>query len=191
MAIKIKNLYKSYKGKKVINDLSLEIEDGTISCIMGPSGSGKTTLLNIILGVEVPDSGRVLGIEDRNIAVVFQEDRLCEGFTGKENVKLVLKKKVSSEEIYNNFYEVGLEDIENKKVSELSGGMKRRVAIVRALMAQSDIIIMDEPLKGLDVGTKLKVIKYIKKNCEGKTLIFTSHDMEEVKLLEASIYNLK
>ena len=191
MAIKIKNLYKSYKGKKVINDLNLEIEEGTISCIMGPSGSGKTTLLNIILGVEVPDSGQVLGIEDRNIAVVFQEDRLCEGFTAKENVKLVLKKKVSSEEIYNNFYEVGLEDIENKKVSELSGGMKRRVAIVRALMAQSDIIIMDEPLKGLDVDTKLKVIKYIKKNCEGKTLIFTSHDMEEVKLLEASIYNLK
>lgn len=191
MAIKIKNLYKSYKGKKVINDLNLEIEEGTISCIMGPSGSGKTTLLNIILGVEVPDSGQVLGIEDRNIAVVFQEDRLCEGFTAKENVKLVLKKKVSSEEIYNNFYEVGLEGIENKKVSELSGGMKRRVAIVRALMAQSDVIVMDEPLKGLDVGTKLKVIKYIKKNCEGKTLIFTSHDMEEVKLLEASIYNLK
>ena len=69
--------------------------------------------------------------------------------------------------------------------------MKRRVAIVRALMAQSDIIVMDEPLKGLDIDTKLKVIKYIKKNCEGKTLIFTSHDMEEVKLLKASIYNLK
>lgn len=183
----LKNITKQYDNTYVLNHVNLEFGEGKITCIMGPSGGGKTTLVNIIMGFVKPDSGIINGLEDKRIAAVFQEDRLCEGIGAVQNVKMVCDKKVSEHQIKKDFSEVGLSDYENKKVRDLSGGMKRRVAIVRAVMAQSDIIIMDEPFKGLDDKVRQHVIDYIKQKTKGKTLIVITHNKEDVEALSGEL----
>ncbi len=191
MNIYLKNITKQYEDKPVLNQLNLEMADGKITCIMGPSGIGKTTLLHIIMGLVKPDSGKVEGTKDKKITAVFQENRLCEEIGAVKNVKMVCDKKVTEHMIKKEFNEVGLQDYDNKKTLELSGGMKRRVAIVRAVMAESDIIIMDEPFKGLDEKLKEQVINYIKHKTKGKTLIIVTHNKDEVKALSADLIILE
>ncbi len=187
MNLYLRNITKQYEGNLVLNQLNLEFKEGKITCIMGPSGIGKTTLINIIMGLVKPDYGKIEGTEGRKISVVFQENRLCEGIGAVENVKMVCDKKVSELKIKQEFEEVGLLDYENKRTLELSGGMRRRVALVRAVMAESDIIIMDEPFKGLDEKLKGQVINYMKRKTRGKTLIIVTHNKEEVEALSADL----
>ncbi|QHQ60382.1 ATP-binding cassette domain-containing protein [Anaerocolumna sedimenticola] len=188
--IYIKNLTKQYEGTPVLNQLNLEIKEGKITCIMGPSGIGKTTLINILMGLVKADSGVVDGLDGKKFAAVFQENRLCEEIGAILNVKMVCDKKVTESRIKKELESVGLIDYEKKKVNELSGGMKRRVAIVRAVMANSDIIIMDEPFKGLDDKLKIQVINYIKQKTGGKTLIVITHNKEEVEAFSADLIEL-
>ncbi|MGB8455471.1 MAG: ATP-binding cassette domain-containing protein [Anaerocolumna sp.] len=183
MNICLRNITKQYEDTLVLNQVNLEIKEGKITCIMGPSGIGKTTLIHIIMGVVKADSGILEGLKDKRITAVFQEDRLCEGVGAIHNVKMVCDKKVSELQIKQDFNEVGLLDYENKKIRDLSGGMKRRVAMVRAVMAESDIIIMDEPFKGLDDKLKEQVIHYIKRKTKDRTLIVVTHNREEVEAL--------
>lgn len=186
MNIKLKNITKSFENKIVLNNINVEIAEHRITCIMGPSGIGKTTLINILMGLVKADVGVVEGLDGRKIAAVFQEDRLCEAIDAIKNVQLVCKKDISTK-IRDEFKLVGLSDYENKPVYVLSGGMKRRVAIVRAIMAESDVIIMDEPFKGLDDESKYKVIDYIKNKTVGKTVIIITHDKEIVSSLSAEL----
>ena len=151
MAIKIENLSKSYDGRQVFENLNMELTEGRITCIMAPSGKGKTTLLRILIGLEQADRGKITGIEGKNISVVFQEDRLCENLNVLSNIRLVQKEKT---EIREGLEAVGLLDCCHQPVRELSGGMKRRVAILRALYAKWDILFLDEPFKGLDKEMK-------------------------------------
>lgn len=190
MAIKIKNIKKAFNNKIILTDINLMFPDNSISCIVGPSGCGKTTLLNIILGLLKADDGDIKGLEGRSMAAVFQEDRLCEGFTVYANIKLVCNPRCSEELIYENLKQVDLIDAALKKVSQLSGGMKRRVAIVRAVMANSDIIVMDEPFKGLDEKTKKNVIDYVKRNSKDKIVIITTHNLDEIEMLEATLVKM-
>lgn len=185
MSIIIKDISKSYGNTVVFENLNLKIKHYQITAIMGASGVGKTTLLNILLGLEEPDTGKVEGLEEKKIVAVFQENRLVESLDSIRNVQVVCKKDFSRNELLEEFKQVGLEDTENKPVSELSGGMKRRVAIVRAVFVDADIIVMDEPFKGLDVGLKSKVIKYIKDKTKGKTVIIVTHNLDEVSELGA------
>lgn len=122
MAIKIENLNKSYDGRRVLQNLNMELEEGKVTCIMAPSGKGKTTLLRILIGLEKADSGRITGIEGKNISVVFQEDRLCENLNVLSNIRLVQKEKT---EIREGLEAVGLLDCCHQPVRQLSGGMKR------------------------------------------------------------------
>lgn len=190
MNIKVINLNKKFGSNIVLNNFNAEFEEKQINCIMGKSGCGKTTLINILIGFIKYDSGQILGLDKKNFSIVFQEDRLCDRLNAIKNIRLVCNKSITDEKIKRHLYLVGLENI-NIPVFKLSGGMKRRIAIVRSIMYNGDIIIMDEPFKGLDKNTKTNVINYIKNNATEKTLLIITHNIDEVKELNSkNIINL-
>ncbi len=190
--IEIKNLSKRYGDERVLKNFSHTFKDGSFTCIMGKSGSGKTTLLSILMGLEKKDGGCVVGLEDVKISAVFQENRLCENLTALLNVKIItdMGKGYAKEDIVRCFRKVGIDVENNKTVCEFSGGMKRRVAIVRALLADFDVLIMDEPLKGLDDETRKDTIELIKEYTVGKIVIMTTHDSDEPKLFGAEVLQM-
>lgn len=182
--MELKNICKGFDGKTVLQNVSIEIKRGETVLITGASGRGKTTLLRIMMGLTPPDSGELHNI-GKPIAAVFQEDRLPNDFTPYVCVKMTAPHGISKETILGHLAKVGLADSVNKPVSQLSGGMRRRVAIVRAVVCNADTVFFDEPFTGLDRDTKLKTIEYIKRHTQGKTLVFVSHDTEDETLLQA------
>jgi len=184
----IEKLCKSYGDNHILNSIGFEFEAGKISCLMGESGIGKTTLLKILMGLEKKDSGHVSGIdENTKISAVFQEERLCDNLTSLGNILMVCDKNISRDVIKKHLSLVLLENAALKKVSLLSGGMRQRVAIVRALIVSSDIVLMDEPFKGLDEETKKAVIAYIIDKQHGRTVLVVTHNSEDAKMLSAPI----
>ncbi len=186
--IAVRNVSVSYGEKHVLTDFSAVFPAGRCTAIMGPSGCGKTTLLSVIAGLLVPDAGEVVGMPPR-FTMVFQEDRLCEDFTVAANLRLVTPRARAAE-IPVVLAAVGLSDLGAKRVTELSGGMKRRVAIARALLGEGDVLLMDEPFKGLDAGTKGEVIRAVQKWTERKTVIFVTHDSGEVPEMKGEVLQL-
>ena len=158
---------------------------------MGKSGLGKTTLLRILMGLEKYDAGSIEGMENKKISAVFQEDRLCENLSAVTNVAIVCEKNATLQEIRKELENIGLSGSTEKPVRELSGGMKRRVAIIRSIMADSDIVVFDEPFKGLDVETRKTAIEYLKKKLKDRTVIMVTHDIDEALSLNCKIINLK
>lgn len=183
MDLIIQGLCKAYHGQAVLQDFSCCFPEGKTTCIMGKSGCGKTTLLNLVLGLEKPDSGTIQGNKEP-MAAVFQKDRLCRNLTVQANIRLV-NKGLSDEKIRELLRAVDLEDAWDKKAGELSGGMCRRTAIARALAADRNSILMDEPLTGLDPDTRSQVLNTIKKYTRGKTLIFVTHEKQDALSLGA------
>lgn len=190
MDIRIEHIFKSYGGLKVLKDLSMCFPEGKITCIMGESGLGKTTLLRILMGLENADSGLIEGMDGRKCSAVFQDDTLCMNLTAVRNILLVCDKGVTKEEIEQQLASVGLEGVSSKPVRDLSGGMRRRVAVVRALAAQSDIVILDEPFKGLDAETRDKVIRYVRNMLKGRTLIMVTHNETEAALIGGQVIRI-
>lgn len=190
MDIKLTQVSKQFQDKLLFENLNLTFPEGRMTCLMGPSGSGKTTIINCILGLTKPDSGTITGTEGKRIAAVFQEDRLIEHWDAIKNVKLVCDQSVSSGQILDELKAVGLEESLKKPVRDYSGGMRRRVAIVRAMLAVSELIILDEPFQGLDDLLKEQVIDYVRRKTLGKTVILVTHDREEAERLRADLINL-
>ena len=157
-------------GERVIFDSLTCTFEGRDNILSEPSGSGKTTLLRMIAGLEKPDAGSI--ITCGTVAMVFQEDRLSEDYTPVVNVMMV---GIEEDRARRALLEVLDEDALNKPCRELSGGMKRRVAIVRAVESDADILLMDEPYTGMDKNTINRVLKYIKAGFKGKTLITATH----------------
>lgn len=186
MDIIFNHIVKKYEDKTVLDDITISFLEGKMNCLMGPSGSGKTTVINLIMGLIKPNSGEIIGCNNKKIAAVFQENRLIEHWDACKNITLVCDKSVTKEEVIRELNKVGIVDCEKKAVQDFSGGMKRRVALVRAILAQSDLLIMDEPFKGLDEAMKHQVIEYVKQNVQGKTVIVVTHDKEEASQLEAN-----
>ncbi len=184
MNIILKDVYKAYKDKTVLKGCNLTFPEGKVTCLMGPSGCGKTTILRLIMGLERADKGIIQGIEGKRLSAVFQEDRLCESFTAIGNILAVIPKNISKEIIIKHLEEIGLRDCFHKPVSELSGGMKRRVAIVRAILSSGDLILLDEPFKGLDKENLRLTAAYIRRYTKKATVIMVTHSLEEVELLE-------
>ncbi|MDO5403160.1 MAG: ATP-binding cassette domain-containing protein [Eubacteriales bacterium] len=182
--IVLRNISKYYNDDAVIENFSYTFTEGRTYCIMGKSGIGKTTLLGIILGTQNADVGE--RIAEGAFSAVFQENRLIEGLTPVANVKMVLVEAAEAD-ICSQLLEILPQNSLYKKCSQLSGGMKRRVAIVRAMMHSSDYIVMDEPFGGLDEESKKKTIEYIHRNLRGRTLIIVSHEQKDAKLLDAQI----
>lgn len=191
--IKLNKVCFSYDGEHpVLVDFCMEIPDGGAIAVMGASGSGKTTLLRILLGLEKPNSGEILGLNNKRFAVVFQEDRLLQHRTARQNVEIPLIgmqiEKTNVHKIAGTaLRDVELNGFENFSVRELSGGMCRRVALARAIaFARSglgrDAAILDEPLKGLDNAMKKRIVpRFIDAFA---TRVIITHDENEAELFE-------
>lgn len=186
----IENLTKYYGSECVLDKLSLSLSMGKAYCLMAPSGAGKTTLFRILLGLEQPDSGQIHGLDRMRVTAVFQEDRLLEGYTALQNLRFVTGRLYSPGELTAVLARILPADSLNKPVCEFSGGMKRRTAILRAILAPSDCIIMDEPFTGLDAETKEAVIHLILEYTRGKLLLISTHNEEEAALLCAETIRL-
>ena len=195
--IRIKNVSKTYGEKQVLSQLSKEFPAGETTVIMGVSGCGKTTLLRILLGLEKVDSGKVTGMPER-VAVLFQEDRLCEDVSAYENIALVLERKKTHAQrdaqkcrIEQEAAQVGITaDDLKQNVMELSGGMRRRIALLRALLYDADCVILDEPFKGLDATTKQIVMQYVKEKVAGRTTFLVTHEQAEADFFGGNIWKL-
>ena len=183
--MKIINLSKCYEEHIVLRKLNLFLEEGNVYALMGPSGCGKTTLLHILLGIVKADSGTVEGFSGKRFSAVFQENRLFEFLTAAENVEVVQRKPQNPEKIREILKDILPEASLDQKTGEFSGGMKRRAAIARAMLADSDVIVMDEPLTGLDETTRNQVISFILKYRRDRTLLFSTHQEKEVELFHA------
>ena len=184
--IYVKNVSKSFGSKKVLQNLNLTIELGKISCIMAPSGAGKTTLLRILMGLEEADSGCITGLEGKRFSAVFREERLCEYMTAVENIRLVTPG-LDAGSVVQEMDRLGLGDCCAQPVSQLSGGMRRRVSILRALLAAFDVLCLDEPFKGLDDARKEQTLAYVKQKAAGRTVLFVTHDEKEALALGAEV----
>lgn len=192
MKITIRELEKSYAGQSVLKKLNADIPLGGRYAIMGRSGCGKTTLLRILMGLEVPDSGKVEGLQGLRISAVFQQARLCPALTALENVLLAAEKSSAAKQQAELFLaRLGLDEIARKKrVSKLSGGQQQRVAIARALITPFDLLILDEAFKGLDTATRADAAALVDECLQGRTLVAVTHDAAELPLLKAQLLPL-
>ena len=188
--LKAVDIHKSFGNNTVLNGFSHCFKNGTVTAVLGKSGCGKSTLLNILMGLIKPDSGEVLCPENCRLSAVFQEDRLCENLTASANIRLVTGKRFSKGEIAAELEKVGLVGCENKPVRTLSGGMKRRAALLRALLAEYDVLFLDEPFKGLDIDTKKSVMEYCREKISGKTVVLVTHDETECEFFADEIIRL-
>jgi len=183
---------KKYENISIIQDLSLQIQKNDFLSIVGPSGCGKTTLLQIISTLDKSFEGEVLfnkrELDELNIGFMFQDSRLIPWLSIYENILLVSKSK-DEEEIIDALIEVGLEDYIESYPKELSGGMKRKVALVRAFINKPKILLLDEPFISLDHPTaqalREELLKFYKKY--KPTVIFVTHNLKEAISLSSRI----
>ena len=195
--LELKDVKKSFDGVTVLENMSLEIEDGEIVSILGPSGCGKTTLLNLILGILDADSGSIIyngedmtrvPMEKRGFNIVFQDYALFPNLNVYQNITYGLRNnpKISTEEeVKDLIHLLGLEEHLNKRIGQLSGGQKQRVALARTMVMKPKILLLDEPLSALDGVIKESIkdrIKTIAKEFHLTTIIVT-HDPEEALTL--------
>jgi len=182
--IRIEHLCKAYDGKPVLRDFSLTMESGEHLCLMGPSGCGKTTLLRLLMALERPDGGGIAGLDGLRMSAVFQEDRLLPYLTAAKNISVAAGCTETAAE--KALLQVGFDPEDLKKNAvQLSGGMARRVSIVRAMLTSGDAVLLDEPFKGLDDLTREKVMQFVKENLKNRTMILVTHDPRDAKDLAA------
>lgn len=190
--IRLDNVCKSFDGKEIIKGLSLSFPQSGFVAICGPSGCGKSTLLHIIAGIEKPSAGQII-FDDRShsISMSFQEPRLLPDRTALQNVNFVLgdkKATLSRAKELLVALNIGNDDL---YPDELSGGMKARVSIARALAKKSDIYIFDEPFANLDKETTLMCVDIIKKETEGALTIAVLHDTELAEKISNKVVYFK
>ena len=188
--LKIQHLEKRFGDQILFRDLNLTVDAPAILC--APSGWGKTTLLRILMGLERPTGGTVTGAG--RICDVFQEDRLCPQLTAVENVALVLPgtAKQYQQDILDCFQQLGMEDeVLQLPACRLSGGQKRRCALLRALLAPGDTLLLDEPFTGMDPDTLLRAAALLKSRCAGRPTLLTTHDPEAIRALGWQVIRLE
>ena len=191
--IRIEHLNKSYHDSPVLQDLSLSIPIGQITAVMAPSGVGKTTLLRILMGLETADSGKIEGLDGLRLSAVFQEDRLCANLSPVSNIRLVTGSSLSRQEILSALDQTGLSDCAGQPARELSGGQRRRVALLRALLAPWDLLLLDEPFKGLDTETRKQIMDYVLLHFHkkpGRTALLVTHDESEASYMAGNVFTL-
>ena len=181
--IEISHVTAGYGEKRVFEDLCLRLPEGGAVALMAPSGYGKTTLLKLLAGLLIPQKGTVSGLENRKIAFLFQEDRLLPWLTAEKNVEIVSDERTARE---------WLEKMEIPEAGvlprEMSGGMQRRVALARAMAFGGDVLLLDEPFKGLDEALRARIAGRIRG--QRKLTILSVHDPEEADLMGAEILRL-
>ena len=191
MDILMEKINKSYGDKEVLRDFTTKFEEGTVTFITGESGIGKTSIIRILMGLEGYQSGSISGLEGKEISVVFQDDCLCDKLSLDKNLSMVIDGQQVKEQYLDRLLGIfGLKGYRHKRVAELSGGMKRRLAILRAILYPHNLMIMDEPFKGLDEENKKLVMGQVGKSLVGKTAIIVTHDKTEIDFFR-SIEGLK
>ena len=185
--ITIDRLTLSYGNQQVLKDCSLQVEAGSRVALMGPSGCGKTSLINVIAGLLTPDSGKVS--VNGKVSYVFQEPALFPWLTAVDNINAVLSDGPETLPRAEQLLEaVGLSDCRDKYPHQLSGGQKQRIAICRALAYGGDILLLDEPLKGLDADTRDQASALLRQEWTSKTLLLVTHDPSEAQSLCDRVY---
>lgn len=186
MSVFFENVTFSYGKTPILQNVSWQLPDHGVVCLWGASGCGKTTALRLLAGLEKPKSGRVNGVG--RVSMVFQEDRLLPWYTALENVTLTGAGEGRAREILAL---LGLSEEEMAAYPDhLSGGQQRRVALARALAAESDILLLDEPFNGLDEGTWQDVVPLIRKAAESRPVVLVTHIREQVQALGATAVHL-
>ena len=201
--LEVKNISKSFDGKPVLQDISIELGRGELVCLLGASGGGKTTLFNVISGLLKPDHGKVLldGKDITNqpghISYMLQKDLLLPYRTIEDNVALPLllkgmKKKEARLQVSPMFARFGLDGTQKQYPAQLSGGMRQRAALLRTYMFSQDVALLDEPFSALDTLTKSSIHKWYLDVMEKIQLstLFITHDIDEAILLSDRIYLL-
>ena len=185
MTIRVDHIAKYYNNQTVFTDLSMELPDHGIVGLSGPSGCGKTTFLHILAGLTAYDSGSITGISEIRTGVVFQEDRLLPWLTAAENLNVIIKNQAITAKWLE---EIQLSEQADYYPSEMSGGMKRRIALARALAFDCDLLLMDEPFQGLDDVLKNNMHKLVLREAQSKPVLLVSHDISELGELSDQIY---
>ncbi|MBR6771866.1 MAG: ABC transporter ATP-binding protein [Clostridia bacterium] len=201
--LEVRNVSKSFDGKEILKNVSVELGSGELVCLLGVSGGGKTTLFNIISGLLLPECGEVLlngedvtGKSGR-VSYMLQKDLLLPYRTVEDNVALPLmlkgmKKKDARKKVSAEFAQFGLEGTQKRYPSELSGGMRQRAALLRTYMFSQDVALLDEPFSALDTLTKSAIHRWYLDVMEKIRLstLFITHDIDEAILLSDRIYLL-
>lgn len=180
--LKLQHLTKRFGAAPLFTDLCMEVDAPVV--LWAPSGWGKTTLLRILMGLERPTAGSVEGVG--RVAAVFQEDRLCPQLNAVQNVTLVLPgaENQYKEQIISDFQQLGMELAALQlPARRLSGGQKRRVALLRALWAPSDTLLLDEPFTGMDPAAVQASIALLRERVEGRSVLLATHDRAAIDAL--------
>ena len=194
--IRLLNIKKSFNNLTVLDNIDMKFEEGSVTAILGPSGCGKTTLLRIVAGLISADAGEITGTDGKNLSFLFQEPRLLPWKNAWKNLELVLPDDLDKEARRKKCFEmlelVGLKGYENHFPSELSGGMCQRLAMARAFIIQSDILLMDEPFQSLDLKRRGQMISLFRSLWVKKRplTIMVTHDVQEALLLSDKVYVL-
>jgi sulfate/thiosulfate transport system ATP-binding protein len=193
--IKVEGATKRFNGFVALDDVSIDVPDGSLTALLGPSGSGKSTLLRLIAGLETPDAGRVLlagkdvsnvSVQDRGVGFVFQHYAAFKHMTVRDNVAFALKiRKVPRDLIKQRVKElmklVHLQGMAHRYPSQLSGGQRQRMALARALAVEPKVMLLDEPFGALDATVRKDLRQWLRRLHEEVhvTTIFVTHDQEE------------
>lgn len=201
-AIQVKHLVKSFKTATVLNDISLNFERGKIHGLIGRNGSGKTMLLKCMCGFVIPTSGEItingkriakdIDVPD-DIGIIIEAPGFLPNYDAYHNLKFLamIKNKIGKEEILTAIKRVGLDPDSKKKVGKFSLGMRQRLGIAQALMEDPEILLLDEPMNGLDnhgVDEIRKLLLNLRE--EGKTILIASHGKEDIEILCDTVHEM-
>ncbi len=201
--IKLENVTKKFRDNIVLNNVSLEIEPCSVTGLIGRNGSGKTVLMKCILGLVSPTSGNVfvrgkqvgkeIDIPD-NIGVIIENPGFLPNFSAYNNLMQLarIRRKIGKSEVRAAIKQVGLDPDDKKHVGKFSLGMRQRLGLAQAIMEDPDILILDEPMNGLDKEGVLDMRKYLLELKEqGKTIIVASHSSEDIDVLCDCVYEME
>ena len=190
--ITLDNVVKKFDGKAIIEQLTLSVSPGSVTCILGSSGCGKTTLLNLIAGLVQPDSGRV-DVRGR-LSCVFQEARLLPWASVAENAEYAMNPRINRQERRekrNRMLEMlELKDASSLLPGQISGGMARRTALARGLLAPSEVLLLDEPFSSLDPELRSRIIKILPEIIKEKAVVLVTHDYAVAEVLSDRVFLL-
>ena len=183
MILQVKGLTKNYGDHTAVKDINLEFKKGSFNAILGPNGAGKSTTISMLIGLKRATNGQIIYAPNTRIGVVFQASVLDEKLTVKENLAIRAQqyKGIKGGRVEDLINQLGLTAFQKQLYGTLSGGQKRRVDIARALLANPDILFLDEPTTGLDIQTRKSIwdLLYRLQRDEGMTIILTTHYLDE------------
>ena len=199
--IEVKEVSKKFRGQIVLREVNLTCEEGKVYGIVGHNGSGKTVLFKCICGLLKPESGEIFVNNEKigdslaqNVGVIIENPAFLDNYTGKKNLELLymLKHKRDAKKVELYIEKVGLDPLSKKKVKEYSLGMRQRLAIAQALMDEPDILILDEPMNGLDKQGVQEIRNILlERKKAGNTILLASHNQNDIDILCDEVYEME